>query len=311
MLTAELPFLALLLAHLAVAIFVPPFLFGIIAKVKALVAGRKGPPLIQSYRNIAKLLKKQIVLSMTTTWAFLAGPIALVVTGLGISMVIPMGGTESPFGFSGDMIFVAYLLGMSRFMSVLASLDTGNSFEGLGAARDATWSALAEPALFLGMGAIAFFSGHTSLGPAFFAVGSTWGNASGPFILVLAGWSIVFLVENSRIPFDDPAGHLELAMVHEVMLLDHSGPLRAFAIYGASLKLLVTGTLLVRICLPIKSVWWLDWPAYFGGLALLALFIGLLESVLARMRLIRVPQLLVAAILACTFGFLLLFLEPK
>ncbi|MCL1908075.1 MAG: NADH-quinone oxidoreductase subunit H [Holophagaceae bacterium] len=311
MMSINLSSIALLAAHAATAILVPPILVGAIAKVKALMAGRKGPPLLQIYRNIAKLMKKNIVLSTASTWIFMAGPIAVAATGLGVSLMVPMGGADAPISFAGDMIFAVFLIAMGRFMSLLAALDTGNSFEGMGAAREATWSALAEPALFLGLGAVAYFSGHTSLAPAFYNAGLAWGNASGPFILVMAGWMIIFLAENARMPFDDPSAHLELAMIHESVLLDHSGPLRGIAIYGASLKLLVTGTFLVRLCLPIKSVWWIDWPAYFGGLALLALSIAVIESILARLKLARVPQLLVAAILACTFGFLLLFLEPR
>lgn len=303
--------ITLLVAHVATAIFLPPLLLGVIAKVKALIAGRKGPPLLQVYRNISKLMKKDIVLSTASTWIFIAGPIAVVVTGLGVSLIIPMGSANAPISFAGDMIFAAYLIAAGRLMAVLAALDTGNSFEGMGAAREITWAALAEPTLFLGLAAVAYYSGKLSLAPAFHIVGSTWGNASGPFVLVLAGWIIIFLVENARIPFDDPSTHLELVMVHEVMLLDHSGPLRGLAIYGASLKLLITGTFLVRICLPVKSIWWIDWTAFLGGLLFLAVFIAVIESTLARLKLVRVPQLLVAAILACTFGFLLLFLEPK
>jgi formate hydrogenlyase subunit 4 len=292
---------------LAVAILVSPFLLGVIAKVKALLAGRKGLPLLQVYRNIAKLLQKDIVLSTYATWIFFAGPVVVAASGIGIALVMPMGSAGAPFSFAGDMIFVAFLLAVARFMMVLSALDTGSSFEGMGAAREATWAILAEPALFLGLAALARYSGQLSLGPAFFVAGSDWGGASGLFILVLAGWMIVFLVENARIPFDDTTSHLELSMVHEVMLLDHSGPLLALATFGSALKLLVTGTFLVKICLPIQNIWWIDWPAYLGGLIVLAVSVGVIESIMARLKFIRVPQLLVAATLACTFGFLLLF----
>jgi formate hydrogenlyase subunit 4 len=285
-------------------------LLGVIAKVRAWFAGRKGPPLIQVYRNIAKLMRKQVVLNDCATWVFLAAPAASVAAGIAAALATPMGGASAPLGFAGDMVFVAGLFGIARFMAILAALDTGSPFGWMGAAREATWAILAEPALFFGLAALAYHSKELSLGPAFFKVGMTWGEASGPFILVLAGWIIVFLAENSRMPFNDPASQQELEMTHEAMTLDHSGPPLAFAIYGAGLKLMVLGTFLVRLCLPLSTKWWIDWPAYFCSLALLAAAVGTIESCMARLKLLRAPQLLVVAGIACTFGFLLMFLQP-
>jgi len=300
----------LTIAHLAAALLAPPLLLGIIAKVKAWFAGRKGPPLVQAYRNIAKLMRKQIVLSDCATWIFLAAPAASAAAGIVAALATPMGGGSAPLGFAGDMVLVMGLFGIARFMAVLAAMDTGSPFGGMGAAKEATWAILAEPALFLGLAALAYYSKELSLAPAFFKAGATWGGASGPFIFVLAGWMIVFLAENSRIPFDGPASQQELGMAHEAMTLDHSGPPLALAIYGAGLKLMVLGTFLVRLCLPLSTKWWIDWSAYFGGLIFLAVAVGTIESTMARLKLTHAPQLLVAAGLACTFGFLLMFLQP-
>jgi len=298
------------LLQFAVVLLLSPLLLGIIARVKAVAAGRTGPPLLQLYRDLAKLARKDMVLSRTTTRVFFAGPVAGVVLPLLAAMLLPMGSAQAPLGFTGDLVVFAYLLAMGRFLTVLSALDTGSSFEGMGAAREVAFSALAEPALFLGLAALATFTHSLSLGPLLTEAGNAWGAASGPLTLVLAAWALVFLVENCRIPFDDPNTHLELTMIHEVMVLDHSGPALGMVLYGASLKLLVLGTLLVKLCLPTTGRWWLDWPCFLAGLGLLAIALGLVESIMARLKLNRVPQLLVVATLCGAFGFLMLLLQP-
>ncbi len=302
------------LAHLAAALLLSPLLLGLITKTKALIAGRKGPPVLQLYRDLAKLWRKDQVRSRTTTYVFLAGPVAALAMPAVAALLLPMGSGRAPLGFTGDLIAFAYLLAMARFLLVLSALDTGSSFEGMGAAREVAYSALAEPALFLGLAALATLTSSLSLGlslgPMLSAAGQGWGVASGPLTLVLAAWALVFLVEGSRIPFDDPDTHLELTMIHEVMVLDHSGPPLGLLLYGASVKLFVLGTLLVKLCLPTTGRWWLDWPLFFAGLGLLAVAVGLVESTMARLRLNRVPQLLMVAMLCGAFAFLMLLLQP-
>jgi formate hydrogenlyase subunit 4 len=189
---------------------------------------------------------------------------------------------------------------------VLSALDTGSSFEGMGAAREVTFSVLTEPALFLGFAALVKVSGSLSLSGMLASPGFAISRATGPLILVLAGWGMVFLTENSRIPVDDPNTHLELTMIHEVMVLDHSGRPLALVLYGASLKLLVLGALIVGPLLPRTSHPWLDWAGFYAGMAVLALAVGLVESATARFRMNRVPQFLVAGLLATAFAFFLL-----
>jgi formate hydrogenlyase subunit 4 len=294
------------LAHLLVLLLLPPLLPGLIARVKALMGGRKGPPLLQLYYDLAKLLRKDAVFSRTTTWIFLAGPAGAVVTGLMAGILVPFGHRPAPVHFDGDLILFAYLLGLGRFLTVLSAIDTGSSFEGMGAAREVTFSALAEPALFLGLATLAKFSGSISLSGLLGAGSQGWARATGPLVLVLTGWLIVYLAENSRIPVDDPNTHLELTMIHEVMVLDHSGPPFGLVLYGASLKLLVLGALVVNLVLPGTGRPWLDWAAFLGAIALLCAAVGLVESTMARFRMTRVPQFLVAGILASAFAFLLL-----
>lgn len=294
------------LLHLLTALALPPLLPGLINKVKALVAGRQGPPVLQLYYDLAKLVRKRAVFSRTTTWVFLAGPAAVTAAGLVAALLVPFGAATAPVHFEGDLILFAYLFGLARFATVLSALDTGSSFEGMGAAREVTFSVLAEPALFLGFAALAKASGSLSLSGLLTASGPALSRASGPLLLVLAGWAIVYLAENARIPVDDPNTHLELTMIHEVMVLDHSGRPLALVLYGASLKLLVLGALIVGPLVPHSGRPWLDWGAFYLASVLLAAGVGVVESITARLRMNRVPQFLVAGLLATAFAFFLL-----
>ena len=302
-----LPVLALALA---------PLLPGIINRTKAVIAGRDGQPLLQLYYDLAKLMRKGGVYSHTTSWIFRAGPVVGLISAVAVLMVLPLGGAAAPVGFSGDLIVLAYLLGLMRFFTVIAALDTGSAFEGMGASREVQFSALAEPVLVMALAAISL-AGRSS-GPAgaggFFSLSamysrlsiSTWMH-SGPALLMVAGalW-VVFLAENSRIPFDDPNTHLELTMIHEVMVLDHSGPDFAMILYGASLKMWSLGALLAGL-LPVRTGnTWVDAGACVLGLFVLAVLTGVVESVMARLRLTRVPQLLVSAGFLSTFALALI-----
>lgn len=299
-----------LLAQMALTLALAPLVPGLVNKVKALFAGRVGPPVFQLYFDLAKLLRKGSVYSLSSTGLFLAGPVASVAVGFTAALLVPMGSARAPLHFAGDAVLFAYLFAVARFFVVLSALDTGSAFEGMGAAREATFSVLAEPALFLGFAALAVHSGSTSLGPMLTAAGRGWASTSaGPLALILAAWTIVFLVENCRIPFDDPNTHLELTMIHEVMVLDHSGPSLGLVLYGASLKLWVLGALLVKLCLPLRGTWWVDWPAFLGGMFLLAVGVGVVESIMARLKLSRVSQALITAVVSGTFGFLLFLLQ--
>ena len=292
--------------HLLTLLLLPPLIPGLINKVKAVIAGRNGPPVLQLYYDLAKLAHKRAVFSRTTTWVFLAGPIGTVAAGLVAGLLVPFGHTGTPLPFEGDVILFAYLFGLARFLTVLSALDTGSSFEGMGAAREVAFSALAEPALFLGFAALAKASSSLSLSTMLLGSGLGSGRIAGPLILVLVGWAIVFLAENARIPVDDPNTHLELTMIHEVMVLDHSGRPLALVLYGASLKLLVLGAMLMDPLLPRASQPWQNWLIFYAGLGVLAVAVGLVESMMARFRMTKVPQFLIAGILASAFAFLLL-----
>jgi formate hydrogenlyase subunit 4 len=293
--------------HIFLALVMPPLLLGVIGKTKAAFAGRVGAPFLQPYYDILRLLRKGTVFSTTTTWIFRAGPIVVLATTAVAALLIPFGAHPAPISFQGDMILYVYLFALGRFFMLAAALDTGSSFEGMGSAREATYSCLAEPTLFFALITLSRLSGSYSLDGMLSNVSSgAWLYAGPSLLLLIGGMFIVLLAENCRIPFDDPNTHLELTMIHEVMVLDHSGPAFAIIQYAASLKLFVMGAFLVHLALPfVTGNAFLDWGIFIISMLLLVVVIGVVESVMARLRLVRIPQLLVAATILAAFSTLL------
>lgn len=294
--------------HAIFILLLPPLLLGVITKTKAAFAGRVGAPLLQPYHDIIKLLQKGSVFSRTTTWVFRAGPVVGLVTALLGAALVPIGGRSAFVAFDGDFLLLAYLLGLGRFFTMAAALDTGSAFEGMGAAREATFACLAEPAFVLGLLALARASGSLSLSTM---LGSgmpfVWTRAGASFVLVAVALFIVLLAENSRIPVDDPNTHLELTMIHEVMVLDHGGPAFGLILYGASIKLFVFAAVVARLVLPVGlGPAWAAWGIAALSVLAVAVVIGVVESTMARLRLTHIPRLLVAACLLSVFGLVLL-----
>ena len=295
------------LLQVVLLLIMPPLLLGVIVKTKALFAGRRGAPLLQPYYDLARLFRKSTVTSRTTSWVFAAGPVAGLVTVALAGLMVPLNGVAAPVAFAGDLVLLAYLLGLGRFFTTAAALDTGSAFEGMGSARELSFACLAEPALFLALLTLARLTGTLSLsGMLDGALAASWPQAGPSLVLVIASLFVVLLAENSRIPFDDPNTHLELTMIHEVMVLDHSGPALGLVLYGASMKLFVLGAIVVRAAGPLAGGHaWLGWLTLILGLLLLAVAIGVVESIMARLRLAHVPNLLVAAGLLSGLGLLL------
>jgi formate hydrogenlyase subunit 4 len=284
--------------HIVLALGLAPLLVGIINRTKAVFAGRRGQPILQLYFDLFKLLGKGAVYSRTTTWVFLTAPIVGLAAVSAALSIAPLGGVPGLLAFPGDLLLFAYLLGLMRFCTVISALDTGSAFEGMGASREVFFSALAEPALILSLAVLAIRSQCLSLSGMYAAVTlqAVLTHAAPTLLLVAASLLVVFLTENARIPIDDPNTHLELTMIHEVMVLDHSGPDFAMIQYAAALKLWVLGSLLVGLLVPVRSGWWAaDLLCGLAGLAVLAVVVGVIESTMARLRLVRVPQFLVAA----------------
>jgi formate hydrogenlyase subunit 4 len=294
--------------HVLMVLVLPPVLIGLIARTKAIVAGRVGPPILQLVFDLIKLVRKDMVLSTSTSWVFLAGPVTGLVTTVVAALLLPLGGHDAPIRFDGDFVLFAYALGLGRFFTVAAALDTGSAFAGMGGAREATFSALAEPAIFFGLLVLARASGQASLsGMLGASIAATWSTTGAALAAVVLGWFVVLLAENSRIPFDDPTTHLELTMVHEAMILDQSGPGLGLILYGAAMKLFVFGALVAGVAVPLVVLDpWLSWAILVLALVVLAVLIGLVESTIARLRLSQVPNLLVAACLLTAFGAILL-----
>lgn len=296
------------LFHILLLLVMPPLLLGVINKTKAAFAGRVGAPYLQPYYDLARLFRKGSVFSSTTTWVFRAGPVVTLAATLLAALLVPLGNHPAIISFNGDMILFAYLFGLARFFTTSAALDTGSPFEGMGAAREVTFACLVEPTLFFILITLARMSKSLSLTPMLiYPSPAVWVSAGASMLLLVGALFIALLAENCRIPFDDPNTHLELTMIHEVMVLDHSGPAFGLILYGAALKLFVLGAVFVNLALPFKSGNLLiDWVAFVAAMLFLAVLIGVVESVMARLRLIRIPQLLVAATILSAFAMLLI-----
>jgi formate hydrogenlyase subunit 4 len=276
---------------------IAPLLLGIINRVKAAFAGRQGPPLLQPYRDLAKLMRKGVVISRSTSWIFALAP-ALVPAALMLAtLLIPWGGVPAPLAFGGDFILLAYLLGGARFATVLAALDTGSSFEGMGASREVQFAALAEPVFFLGLLLLAVVTGRHGLSAIMAGIGpALWGATPAVLLLLACAWMVLLLAENARIPVDDPNTHLELTMIHEVMILDTSGPDLGLITYAAALKLWLYCALLANLAVPLRpAAPLLQMALILGGTIAVAAVVGVVESVTARLRLRHVPKLLIGA----------------
>ena len=297
-----------------ITLLLPLLLQGVIIKTKALFAGRVGAPLLQPYHDVIKLLQKGFVFSRTTTWVFALGTIANLVAIMIASLIVPFGhvpygqGGDMPMSFAGDVILLAYLLALSRFFLTLAALDTGSSFEGMGAAREVTFACLAEPTMFFGFLSLAVISGSTSLeGMLGTSLAGAWHSGAAALLLVLVSWFIVLLAENSRIPFDDPNTHLELTMIHEVIVLDHSGPVLGMVLYAAAVKMFLFAALVVRVAVPFSTgVPLLDWIVFLAGVLGVAVLVGVVESTMARYRMPEIPKVLATACALSALALLLL-----
>ena len=286
--------------RLAAWLLLAPLLPGIINKVKARVAGRRGPPVLQLYYDLAKLWRKGVVLSTAVSPGHVAGPaiawVALVVAAL----MLPVGPAGAPLAFRGDALLFVYALALARFCTAFAAMDTGSAFEGMGVAREVSHAVIGEAAIITALLALSVQTHSVSLTTMLAPPAAGAGAA-----LLAAGLFGVLLAENCRVPFDDPNTHLELTMVHEVMVLDHSGPPLAAILHGASVKLLLFSVLLAESVLSVSK---LPPLAVTGVLAvsilLIAVAVGLVESLLARLAFRRVPLLLTTSFLLCLFALL-------
>lgn len=268
------------------------FFTGIIIRTKSIASGRKGPGIFQPIKDVVRLFKKGAVYSETTSFVFQIAPTIYFASVFVAMLVVPFGQSKGIISFNGDFIFFAYVLGLGKFFSIIGAMDTGSSFEGMGASREALYSMFAEPAFFILMGSLALLTGFTSFQEIFLALhlGSSISYALALMAAVV--FLLIAMIENSRMPLDDPKTHLELTMVHEVMILDNSGfdlgliltaGYLKFAIYGAIIFNLFTGTIGYEYAIPM----------FFAMQLFLAFVIGMIESFMARFRMNHNAQFIV------------------
>lgn len=292
------------LLAIVTAVFFP----GIILRVKSIASGRKGPGVFQPWKNIFVLIRKNSVISETTSYIFQLAPTVYVATVIVAIFLLPFPGISSVLGFDGDFILFAYLLALGKFVLILGALDTGSSFEGMGANREALYSMLVEPVFFILFGTMALLTGYTSMQQIFEAFQFSGHNS------YIIGFIAVYLlvqiamIENSRMPVDDPKTHLELTMIHEVMVLDYSGFDLALIHTATSLKFAMYGLLLANFLIPVGCSISLRLILFFGIQVVFAALIGAMESFRARKKLARNPQFIVTLSSIALVAFILVLL---
>jgi len=296
-----------------ILIAVTAFFFpGIILRTKSIASGRKGPVIIQPWKDIAVLFRKGSVFSDTSGLIFRIAPSVTLATVTGAMLLLPFAEQKAVLSFEGDFIMFAYLLALGRFFTIIAALDTGSSFEGMGASREALFSMLVEPAFFVLLATFAMFTGYTSFSVIFnhfFITGNDYVliySIIGAYLLIQ-----IAMVENSRLPVDDPKTHLELTMIHEVMILDHSGFDKALIHIGTYLKFAIYGSLIYNLVVPAGWNVILQTGLFFAVQALFAGVIGFIESFRARNKMNKNPKfiLTLSAIALIAFMVILILTE--
>lgn len=284
----KIPFAAI---NLLLVLILAPLLTGIVNKTKAFFAGRHGASVFQLYYDLAKLLRKSSPRSQSSTWIFDIAPIVSLAAILSSTLLFPFGHTDALIVFAGDSVVFFYLLGTSRFFTVLGARDVASAFPDMGAAREVQFSAIIEGLIFTALAFLAIMTRRASLTGFLSASLGTETEAAVPLLLATAAMFVVLLAENCRVPFDDPETHLELTMIHEAMILDNSGPELAAILYGASLKLFLFSAFCVRMLFP-ESVIELS---FFPLTLAMGVFVGAVESSMARMRFLKTPFVLAGA----------------
>ena len=303
--------------QMALVLLLSPLLTGFVRKVKARLLRRRGPSIIQPYRDLARLLHKEVVLAENASWLFRVAPYLIFATTWVAAALIPTFSTGLLFSWSADLIAIVALLGSARFFLALAGMDVGTSFGGIGSSREVMIATLAEPAMLLIAFTLALMAGSTQLSTVAAFMASPQIGLRVSLGMALIALIMVAIAENSRIPVDNPATHLELTMVHEAMVLEYSGRHLAMIEFAASLKLLLYMSLIACVFVP----WGLTTPkdglasmaagvaAYVAKLAAGGILLALFETATAKMRVFRVPEFLGAALMLGLLGALLLFVS--
>jgi formate hydrogenlyase subunit 4 len=306
----------LVVAQTIVLLAVSPFIVGLIKKVKARLQLRRGASVFQPYADLAKLFRKQPVVSTTTSWIFTATPYIVFASTLAAGLLVPVFVSRTPLNFAGNIIALVYLLALGTFFLMLAGLDAGSAFGGMGSSREAIVASLTEPAMILSIFAIALTKGSTNLSTIVHKTALLEGIVTdpSPYLMALAALFIVAIAETGRVPVDNPATHLELTMIHEAMVLEYSGRYLALIEWAAAMKLVVFLSLIANVFAPwgiattlAPAAMGIGLVVYILKIAGLAVLIGILESMIAKLRLFRVPELLGAAFILALLGLVFFY----
>jgi len=306
----------LVVAQTTILLAVSPFIVGLIRKVKARLQIRRGASVFQPYADLAKLFRKQPVVSTTTSWIFTATPYIVFASTLAAGLLVPIFVSSTPLNFAGNIIALVYLLALGTFFLMLAGLDAGSAFGGMGSSREAIVASLTEPAMILSIFAIALTKGSTNLSTIVHKTALLEGIVTdpSPYLMALAALFIVAIAETGRVPVDNPATHLELTMIHEAMVLEYSGRHLALIEWAAGLKLLVFLTLIANVFAPWGIATSMEPAALSIGLTIylvkisgLAVLIGVIESMFAKLRLFRVTDLLGVAFILALLGLVFFY----
>ena len=276
------------LLNILILLIVPFLMIGVIKKTKAFWAGRKGVSIWQPLWDFLRLMKKDAVVSKTTTWVFRAAPVLGFTSVVFAALFVPLAAGKAIIDIPFAFIIFSYILGFGKFFSLIAALDTGSSFEGMGASREACFTTIVEPAFFILMASTAALSGSFS----FASFKMILGNA-GPYGILIIALAVVtlfimLLTECSRVPVDDPTTHLELTMIHEVMILDNSGVDLGLITWGAAIKMFLLSSLIAALVIPASLGVWMSIAVFLVIIFLLAVIIGTVESSMARFRMSHV-----------------------
>jgi formate hydrogenlyase subunit 4 len=304
-------------APMALVLLLAPLLVGFVRKVKARLLRRQGPPPLQPYRDLLRLLRKEVVLAESASWLFRVAPYLIFAVTSVAAALVPTFATGLMFSWSADLIAIVALLGNARFFVALAGLDVGTSFGGIGSSREVMIASLAEPAMIMIIFTLALLAGTSQLSAIAGFMLDTNVSQRVSLGLALVALIMVAIAENARIPVDNPATHLELTMVHEAMVLEYSGRHLAMIELAAAQKLLLYVSLLGCVFLPWGMAatggglggYAVGVAAYVGKLAVGGFLLAVFETAIAKMRVFRVPQFLGAALMLGLLGTLLLFVS--
>lgn len=280
--------MAISLLNILILLLAPFLMIGVIKKTKAFWAGRKGVSIWQPMRDFIRLMKKGSVISETTSWVFKYTPVIGLGAVIFAAMFVPLATGQAIVNLPFAFVIFSYVLGLGKFFSLLSALDTGSSFEGMGASREACFSTIVEPAFFIALASIAALTQNYSFESFKLILKNAGGYGYIIIALAVVTLFIMLLIEGCRVPVDDPTTHLELTMIHEVMILDNSGVDLGLITWSAGIKMFIFEALIANLLIPLSWPLWASVLAFLAIIFILAVIIGTVESSMARFRMTHV-----------------------